>query len=198
MGKKKQKSGKSGGGLSLDRLKSVDLKNVDRQQIALGAAAIAGGIGLIALGLKLRGRAGSEGWSVGEDGDSADSVGAIDRGLGMPSESAGELGGGSAGGSMISGAGRTDVAGAGLGPTTGGTGAGVRTGATGSAIGGATGDVSGGDKAPDLALDRPRPGAEDRAPSAFRPDPTATVPDDKRDAFAPATTPNPNKTTPAM
>jgi hypothetical protein len=224
--KKDKNSGKTGGtGLNLDRLKQIDLKNVDRQQLGLGAAAILGGIGLIALGLRLRDRAGQGGsgeWSASEDSDSADSVGAIDRALGMPSESAGELGGASANGTLISGStpavddaggsvtggrgtetggdsvGRTDVAGAGMGATTGGTGAGVRTGATGSASGGATGDISGGDAAPDLALDQPRPGSEDRAPSAFRPDVNAPVPDDKRDAFAPATMPNPNKTTPAM
>lgn len=41
-------------------------------------------------------------------------------------------------------------------------------------------------------------GAGERAPDAFRPDPTAPVSADKRDAFAPATLPNPNDSTPAM
>jgi len=48
-----------------------------------------------------------------------------------------------------------------------------------------------GDPAPDLAADAPRPGAGDRAPAAFRPDPTAAVPDAERAAMAPATLPNP-------
>ena len=143
MGKKKRTSGEKSGGLSLDRLKKVAPKHLDRQQLALGAAAIAGGIGLIAIGLKLRDRAGR--------GGGGDSAGAIDRELGLPSESAGETGG-----------------------------------------------AFEADEASDLALDRPRPGADDRAPSAFRPDPTAAVPDDTRDAFAPATTPTPNRVTPAM
>lgn len=41
--------------------------------------------------------------------------------------------------------------------------------------------------APDLALDKPRPGAADRAPDAFRPDPTAPVPEAMRDSLRPAT-----------
>ncbi len=41
--------------------------------------------------------------------------------------------------------------------------------------------------APDLALDRPRPGALDRAPDAFRPDPTAPVPPELRESLRPAT-----------
>ncbi|MFS0772012.1 hypothetical protein [Sphingomonas sp. 1P08PE] len=45
--------------------------------------------------------------------------------------------------------------------------------------------------APDLALDRPRPGAADRAPDAFRPDPTASVPADMRESLRPATVPAP-------
>jgi hypothetical protein len=42
---------------------------------------------------------------------------------------------------------------------------------------------------PDLALDRPHPGPADRAPEAFRPDPTAVPGKDERDAFRPATLP---------
>ena len=38
----------------------------------------------------------------------------------------------------------------------------------------------------------------ERAPEAFRPDPTAPINPDKRDAFAPATMPNPNAAQPAM
>ncbi len=45
--------------------------------------------------------------------------------------------------------------------------------------------------APDLALDRPRPGPSDRAPEAFRPDPTAPVPASEREALRPATGPGP-------
>jgi hypothetical protein len=45
--------------------------------------------------------------------------------------------------------------------------------------------------APDLALDRPRPGPDDRAPDAFRPDPTAPVPESEREALRPATGPAP-------
>lgn len=41
--------------------------------------------------------------------------------------------------------------------------------------------------APDLALDKPHPGADDRAPDAFRPDPTAPVPEAMRDSLRPAT-----------
>ena len=40
--------------------------------------------------------------------------------------------------------------------------------------------------APDLALDRPRPSANDRAPQAFRPDPTAPVPASEREGLRPA------------
>ena len=39
---------------------------------------------------------------------------------------------------------------------------------------------------PDLAADAPTPGT-DRAPEAFRPDPTAPVPDSEREALRPAT-----------
>ena len=42
-------------------------------------------------------------------------------------------------------------------------------------------------KAPDLALDKPHPTAADRAPDAFRPDPTAPVPASEREALRPAT-----------
>ena len=45
--------------------------------------------------------------------------------------------------------------------------------------------------APDLALDKPRPGPTDRAPEAFRPDPTAPVPESEREALRPATGPAP-------
>ncbi len=45
--------------------------------------------------------------------------------------------------------------------------------------------------APDLGLDRPRPGAVGRAPVAFRPDPTAPVPSSEREALRPATVPAP-------
>lgn len=45
--------------------------------------------------------------------------------------------------------------------------------------------------APDLALDAPRPGPDDRAPEAFRPDPTAPVPESEREALRPATGPAP-------
>lgn len=41
--------------------------------------------------------------------------------------------------------------------------------------------------APDLALDQPRPSANDRAPEAFRPDPTAPVPASEREGLRPAT-----------
>lgn len=41
--------------------------------------------------------------------------------------------------------------------------------------------------APDLALDAPRPGSDGaRAPVDFRPDPTAPIPANERDAFRPA------------
>lgn len=56
----------------------------------------------------------------------------------------------------------------------------------------------GGSTAADLGLDQPHHGAGDRAAEDFRPDPTAAVPDSKRDAFAPATLPNPNASQPAM
>lgn len=45
--------------------------------------------------------------------------------------------------------------------------------------------------APDLALGKPRPSADDRAPDAFRPDPTAAVPASEREALRPATGPAP-------
>lgn len=41
-------------------------------------------------------------------------------------------------------------------------------------------------EAPDLGLDQARPGPGDRAPEAFRPDPTAPVPANERDAMRPA------------
>ncbi len=45
--------------------------------------------------------------------------------------------------------------------------------------------------APDLALDRPHPGPTDHAPEAFRPDPTAPVPESEREGLRPATGPAP-------
>ena len=45
--------------------------------------------------------------------------------------------------------------------------------------------------APDLALDQPRPGPGDRASEAFRPDPTAPVPESEREGLRPATGPAP-------
>lgn len=41
--------------------------------------------------------------------------------------------------------------------------------------------------APDLAPDKPAPGPRDRAPDAFRPDPTAPVPAGMRESLRPAT-----------
>lgn len=46
-------------------------------------------------------------------------------------------------------------------------------------------------EAPDLVLDQPHPGAGDRAPEAFRPDPTAPVPASEREGLRPATGPAP-------
>jgi hypothetical protein len=40
--------------------------------------------------------------------------------------------------------------------------------------------------APDLALGKPHPGPDDRAPVAFRPDPGASVPAAEREALRPA------------
>ena len=47
-----------------------------------------------------------------------------------------------------------------------------------------------GHPAPDLAADAPTPGTE-RPPEAFRPDPTAPVPESEREALRPATGPSP-------
>jgi hypothetical protein len=47
---------------------------------------------------------------------------------------------------------------------------------------------TGGHSAPDLALDHDR-STDDRAPDAFRPDPTASVPASEREALRPATLP---------
>ena len=58
--------------------------------------------------------------------------------------------------------------------------------------------ADGGSTAADLSLDQPHHGPGDRAPSDFRPDPTAAVDERKREAFAPATLPNPNSAEPAM
>ncbi|MBA2919923.1 hypothetical protein GON01_07640 [Sphingomonas sp. MAH-20] len=52
------------------------------------------------------------------------------------------------------------------------------------------GSREGGSSAADLALGKPH-GPGDRANPDFRPDPTAPVPADRRDAMAPATLPNP-------
>lgn len=148
MAKKKQK--KSSGDTRSDR-------HVDTRKLAIGGAAIAGGIGLIALGLSLRARGSFDAmFPAADDIDGDDSPGTIDRALGMPSEGAGELGGASAAGTLTSGAAPAN-------------------------------DAAGGPIA-----------AEERAPDEFRPDPTAPVSEDKRDAFAPATLPNPNQPTPAM
>ena len=46
--------------------------------------------------------------------------------------------------------------------------------------------------APDLALGKPRPGADDRAPEAFRPDPTAVPTKAERESLRPATGPAPS------
>ncbi len=53
-----------------------------------------------------------------------------------------------------------------------------------------------GHAAPDLALDKPHPGATDRAPDAFRPDPTAAVPASEREALRPASGPVPTMVEP--
>ena len=61
--------------------------------------------------------------------------------------------------------------------------------------------ADGGSTAADLSLDQPHHGPGDRAPGDFRPDPTAAIDERKRDAFAPATLPNPanpNNAEPAM
>ncbi len=49
-----------------------------------------------------------------------------------------------------------------------------------------------GHAAPDLALDKARPGPTDRAPEAFRPDPTAPVTAADRESLRPATGPVPS------
>ncbi|HEX8447254.1 MAG TPA: hypothetical protein VF649_11645 [Sphingomonas sp.] len=46
--------------------------------------------------------------------------------------------------------------------------------------------------APDLAADAPPPSARQRAPDAFRPDPTAPVPPELRDSLRPAIGPAPS------
>jgi hypothetical protein len=55
----------------------------------------------------------------------------------------------------------------------------------------------GGSSAADLGLDQPHHGPGDRAGEDFRPDATAAIPADRREAFAPATMPNPNAAQPA-
>lgn len=49
-----------------------------------------------------------------------------------------------------------------------------------------------GHPAPDLDRDTPRPTAEDRAPEHFRPDPTAPVAAEDREALRPAIGPSPS------
>jgi hypothetical protein len=54
---------------------------------------------------------------------------------------------------------------------------------------------------PDLAPDKPHNDGSERAPEAFRPDPTASISAAERDAFRPATVPiggNPDKHTEAV
>ena len=58
--------------------------------------------------------------------------------------------------------------------------------------------ADGGSTAADLGRDQPHHGPGDRAPTDFRPDPTAPVMDRKRDAFAPATLPNPKRAQPIV
>ena len=53
-----------------------------------------------------------------------------------------------------------------------------------------------GHAAPDLALNKERPGLSDRAPEAFRPDPTAPVSAAEREALRPATGPVPSMVEP--
>jgi hypothetical protein len=72
-------------------------------------------------------------------------------------------------------------------------------GAVARALGTPSGAAAdGGSSAADLDLDQPHHGPGDRAADDFRPDPTAAVPAERRDAFAPATLPNPNNAEPAM
>ena len=83
-----------------------------------------------------------------------------------------------------------------------GSGAAGPIGAIDRALGVPSGAAAdGGSTAADLSLDQPHHGPGDRAPTDFRPDPTAAVDDRKRDAFAPATMPNPanpNNAEPAL
>ena len=58
--------------------------------------------------------------------------------------------------------------------------------------------ADGGSSAADLALNEGHHGPSDRAGEDFRPDMSAEIPADRREAFAPATLPNPNKAQPAM
>lgn len=74
-----------------------------------------------------------------------------------------------------------------------------RAGAVDRALGmPSTAAGDGGSTAADLSLDQPHHGPNDRAAEDFRPDMSASIPDDRRDAFAPATMPNPNASQPAM
>ena len=61
-----------------------------------------------------------------------------------------------------------------------------------------SGAGEGGSSAADLSLDQPHHGAGDRANMDFRPDPTAPVPEDRREAMAPATLPNPMNAGPVV
>ena len=70
----------------------------------------------------------------------------------------------------------------------------LATGAAAIGLGGAllalvlsTKKSSEGHAVPDLALDKPHPGPTDRAPPAFRPDPTAVPTAEEREALRPAT-----------
>ncbi|NNM77464.1 hypothetical protein HJG53_11155 [Sphingomonas sp. ID1715] len=112
--------------------KQKSKKPQDNSTLIAGIAA--GGIGLL-LGLFVLGKRGRD-----------NTLGAIDRALGLPSNAAGD----------------------------------------------------GGSTAADLSLDQPHHGPGDRAPTDFRPDMSAGVDPRKRDAFAPATLPNPNSAEPAM
>lgn len=200
----------------------IELKKINRMRrkagrsagtgttLALATAAFAGGAALVAWALGRRGeRAARDMFPPSVAPESfppsqapakvGDGAGAVDRALGLPSESAGAPAGGAGGTDADTRSATPGDTNLGTRPGATGTqaggplvgGAGRRTGATGAKDHGATGDISGGDRAPDLALGQDRPGPGDRAASPFRPDPTADLPEDKRDAAAPATLPNP-------
>lgn len=77
-------------------------------------------------------------------------------------------------------------------------GAGVAAGLFALARRSRSGAGTGGSSAADLSLDQPHHGPGDRANMDFRPDPTAPVPADRRDAMAPATLPNPMTAEPSV